>query len=66
MYILNLRNNLCFKRKKKTFGKQNKLRHAKDKVKSSDLDIFLSQTNNFLLGRNHSHLNPQKEGSCQK
>lgn len=39
MYILNRRNNLCFK-ENKTFGKQNKLRHAKDKVKSSDLDIF--------------------------
>lgn len=39
MYILNERNNLCFK-EIKTFGKQNKLRHAKDKVKSSDLDIF--------------------------
>lgn len=39
MYILNRRNNLCLK-ENKTFGKQNKLRHAKDKVKSSDLDIF--------------------------
>lgn len=65
MYILNKRNNLCFK-EIKTFGKQNKLRHAKDKVKSSDLDFFfLSQTNLFLFGRNHSHRNPQKEGSCQ-